>query len=252
MAVAVSTDGVVYVADRYLPGIWEIRDGKATVYFRASKKYRTPLNAVRCLAVDPKGRLLAGDSATRDVYRFDKPGEPKPLTGGRIGIPMAITTDAQGTVFAADLELHRIVKVPEAGGPPELFAEVPAPRGLFLDAQGRCWVVSHGEDQLLRLAADGSAEVVVKGRPFRFPHQVVVDEQGTAYVSDGYADTIWRVPPDGKPEAWIAGDPLKNPVGLAWHAKTKTLYIADPHRKTIYTAAPDGKLKPLEVAFPDN
>ena len=79
LAVAVADDGTIYVADLKLPGIWEIREGTRREYFRGSKKFRTPLNAVRCLAIDQDGRLLAGDSATREIYRFDADAKPQRL-----------------------------------------------------------------------------------------------------------------------------------------------------------------------------
>ena len=96
LAVAAADDGTLYIADRYLPGVWKVTNGKTEVYFQGSKKFRTPLNAVRCLAIDKQGRLLAGDSATRDVYRFDESAKPKPLTGGKIGIPMDIAVAGDG------------------------------------------------------------------------------------------------------------------------------------------------------------
>jgi len=65
LSVAAAPNGAIYVADLRLPGIWKIVDGKREMLFEGSPKFRTPLNAVRCVAVDSKGRLVAGDSATR-------------------------------------------------------------------------------------------------------------------------------------------------------------------------------------------
>jgi streptogramin lyase len=243
LAVVAAGDGTVYVADRNLPGIWKINGDKTEIYFQASKKFRTPLNAVRCLAIDRKGRLLAGDSATREVYRFDKAGKPQPLTSGGIGIPMAIAVNSAGDLFVADLEVHRIWKVPSEGGKPEEFAAVPAPRGLAIDAKDRLWIVSHGKNQLLRLDKQGKLSIIVKGRPFRFPHQVVLAEDETAYVSDGYSKAIWKVSKDGRTEKWIDGKPLVNPVGIA--LRGKTLLIADPRANSIFEAAADGSLTTL-------
>ncbi|MGV2340874.1 MAG UNVERIFIED_CONTAM: hypothetical protein LVR18_45130 [Planctomycetaceae bacterium] len=128
LAVAARQDGVVFVADRNLPGIWKIENGQASVYFQGSKKFRTPLNAVRCLAFDPQGKLLAGDSATREVYRFDDSAQPQPLTKGWIGIPMSIVTAADGTIYTADLELHRIWKMPAEGSEkPTEYAVINSP-----------------------------------------------------------------------------------------------------------------------------
>ena len=92
LAVAAADDGTLYIADRYLPGVWKVTNGKTEVYFQGSKKFRTPLNAVRCVAIDKQGRLLAGDSATREVYRFDESAKPKPLTGGKMATSCPGTT----------------------------------------------------------------------------------------------------------------------------------------------------------------
>ena len=67
--VSVAADAkTLYLVDRKLPGLWKATaTGKLEVFFQASKKFRTPLNAVRCIAGDGKGGLLVGDS-----------GEPTP------------------------------------------------------------------------------------------------------------------------------------------------------------------------------
>jgi sugar lactone lactonase YvrE len=153
---------------------------------------------------------------------------------------MSIAVDKNGTIFVADLETHRIWKVPSAGGEPVEFVTVPAPRGLAIDDSGRLWVVSHGKDQLLRISADGKLEPVVRDRPFRFPHNVVIDQQHVAYVSDGYAKTIWKVNDLGETQAWITGEPLVNPVGLAWSGEN--LIIVDPQARAVFEADKDGKL----------
>jgi sugar lactone lactonase YvrE len=247
LSIAVNEAGEIYLADRNLPGIWKIEAGKATLFFAASKQFRTPLNAVRCLAMDRQGKLLAGDSATRDVYRFDDAGQPVPLTGGGIGIPMSIAVNRGGELLVADLEQHRIWKVASGGGKPQLFAEVQAPRGLFIDADDRLWVVSHGKDQLLRIAADGQIEVVVKGTPLSFPSAVVVDASHTAYVCDTYAKAIWKVT-DGKPAIWVEGAPLQRPVGLAWRGAD--LLIVDPLAAAVFQINPQAKLTTVFTKSP--
>lgn len=249
LSVATAEKGSVYVADRKLPGIWSVEAGKVSLFFKGSKVFRTPLNAVRCVAVDVQGRVLAGDSSTREVYRFDKPGaKPTALTNGGIGIPMDVVVTKQGDLLVSDLELHRIWKVPAAGGKPTLFAEVSAPRGLALDQAGNLWVVSGTADQLLKVTPDGKTTVVVKGRPFSFPHDVVVLKEGTAVVSDGYGKALWKVTADGKTEKWVAGAPFKNPVGIT--VQGENVLVADPHAKTVFSVDPEKKvtdlLKPSE------
>jgi sugar lactone lactonase YvrE len=246
IAVAARDGGAVFVGDRQLPGIWKLNGSDLTLFFKGSSKFRTPLNAVRCLAVDADGALLAGDSATRDVYRFDDQGRATALTDGGIGIPVSIAVNSRGELLVADLELHRIWRVAAAGGKPELFAQVPAPRGVSIDGDDHLWVVSHGENQLLRLAPDGKQTVVVEGRPFEFPHSVQLSPEGTAFVSDGYGKTIWRVSADGKPTALVSGAPLVNPVGLAWRGEN--LLVADPQANAVFEITPDGKLTRLGPA----
>jgi len=122
LSVAAAEKGPVYVADRKLPGIWSIEGGKVSPFYQGSKAFRTPLNAVRCVTLDEQGRVLAGDSSTREVYRFAKAGaKPEALTQGGIGIPMDVVVTKAGDLLVSDLELHRIWKVSAAGGKPTLF-----------------------------------------------------------------------------------------------------------------------------------
>jgi len=244
LGIAVDSTNTVYLADRELPGVWRLADGKLSPLFVGSKKFRTPLNAVRCLAVDREGKLLAGDSATRDVYRFGDDKQPAPLTKGEIGIPMSIGVTKAGDLVVADLEVHRIWKVPATGGQPTLYAEVAAPRALTVDKDDRVWVVSHGKDQLLRSNAEGKLEVVVAGRPFEFPSAVVVDDEGTAYVCDTYAKAVWKVPAGKPAEKFFAGEPLVSPVGMA--RSGSDLLVADPRAKAVIRIDAAGKASRME------
>jgi sugar lactone lactonase YvrE len=234
----------IFVADRSKPGtapaIWKIEGGKAEVFFKGQKKYRTPLNAVRCLAIDHEGKLLAGDSATRDIYRFGDDGKPVALTGGKIGIPMSIVVTKDGTIYVADLEVHRIWKVPAKGGKPEEFAVINSPRGLALDKDERLWILSTSskDGQIQRADKDGKLESIVKDKPFQMPHNIVVTEDGTAFVTDNYAGAVWKVSVDGKPEKAISGEPMKKPVGL--YLSGKEVLIADPHARAIFSGTLEG------------
>lgn len=251
LAVVADAEGTVYVADRNLPGIWKIQDGQKSIYFQGSKKFRTPLNAVRCLAIDHEGRLLAGDSSTRDVYRFDEAGNPQPLTNGWIGIPMAIAVAGDGTIYTADLELHRIWKMPAAGAAePEEFAVINSPRGLTLDPDGNLWVLSTSsqDGQIQQVTADGEIQSFVKGHPFNLPHNIVRMDDGSFFVTDNYEHCVWKVTPDGEKQKWVEGEPLDRPVGLAKDGDN--LLIADPHIRTIFKLEPAEKKLSVLVSSP--
>ena len=246
LAVTAAADGIVYVADRNLPGVWKVENGQKSVYFQGSKKFRTPLNAVRCLAIDHQGKLLAGDSSTREVYRFDDAGQPQPLTKGWIGIPMAIAVAPDGTIYTADLELHRIWKMPaEGAAEPTEFAVINSPRGLTLDLEGNVWVLSTSskQGQIQKVTPAGVIEPWIKDHPFNLPHNIVRMDDGTFYVTDNYEHCVWKIAADAKPEKFVAGEPLDRPVGLC--RSGENLLIADPHIRTIFTLAPDKSLTVL-------
>lgn len=237
----------LFVADRNFHGVWQVTDGRLSVYFRGIGKPRTPLYSPLSLAV-ADGKLLVGDSATREIYRFDQPDNPVALTGGAIGIPMGIAVTSSGDLLVSDLELNRIVRLtPSDSGPAKVahFADVPAPTAIYLDAQERLWVISRRDDTLLRVSATGKVEVIVAGRPLRFPLGVAVDSESNAYLSDGYDRAIWKIGADGKPVKWASGDPLVHPSGLAWQGET--LVVADPRAKAIFQVAPDAAITRLEL-----
>ena len=232
LAVTATADGLIYVADRNLPGIWKIENGQKSVFFQGSKKFRTPLNA-----------LLAGDSSTRDVFRFDDAGQPQPLTSGWIGIPMALAVAPDGTIYTADLELHRIWKMPAEGAKePTEFAVINSPRGLTLDPDGNLWVLSTSskQGQIQKVTPDGKIEPWIKDHPFNLPHNIVRMDDGTFFVTDNYEHAVWKIAADGKPEKFVSGEPLDRPVGLS--RSGDNLLIADPHIRTIFSLAPDKML----------
>ena len=261
IAVAVGPDDTIYVADRNLPGLWTLRDGRSAILVQASARFRTPLNAVRCVTVSSDGTLYAGDSASREVFKVDADGAltqltaPQPLLThtkltddlsfnpdhfGLVGIPMAIAVNRGGDLFVTDTELQRVWKVPAGTRDPQEFLLVSGPRGIAVDDADNVWVLSLQAPQLQRVAPDGTATSIVTTLTFEFPHQIALRPDGTAVVSDGYARSIWTVSADGKAEKWISGDPLVNPVGIAFHGEN--LLIIDPRANALFSAAPDGTL----------
>jgi streptogramin lyase len=245
LALAVTEEGGLFVADRNLPGIWQLEGDSVELFFAASKQFRTPLNAVRCLAIDRQDQLLAGDSATRQVYRFNDQGQPEPLARplgalklGPLGIPMSVAVNEANEIFVSDLEFHCIWKIPPQGGEPVKFVELQAPIGICVDDDDHLWVVSRLDGQLRRYAPDGTEQVIVEGRPFDFPHNVAVDAQGRAYVVDGYGRAVWRVTPGEEPEKWFQDERLVNPVDLK--RSGEDLLLIDPRAKAIFRIAPDG------------
>ena len=240
LGLVTAKDSTTYIVDLNLRGVWKLADRKLSVFAQAPKKLGAPLYAARCIALDQDGNVLVGDSATREVYRLDAAGAPTPLTKGGIGIPMSIAVDHDGAIFVADLELHRICKVPHAGGKPEVFAEVLAPRGLAFDSKGNLIVLSTRENQIHRFSTDGKGTVVVKGRPFDMPHNIAIGNDDAMYVTDGVKGRcLWKVATDGKTQKLINGDPLVNPVGVSFQGDH--LLIVDPRANAVFRCDLDGK-----------
>ncbi len=240
--VAVAADGAVYIADRHLPGIWKVSGGKLEVFFQASKKFRTPLNAIRCLGFDKEGRLLAGDSSTWEVYRFDKSGKPQPLAAEWIGKPMGIAVNQAGDIFVADLEVQRIWRL-VSGGKPKEVGQVVSPIALAIDGEGKLVVLSRGKHQVRRMVKEGEFEVLVKGQPFQFPNDICYDDAHRLVVSDGYGKCLWRVTPGKPPEKWVTASEFKNPVGL--FCRGGKVYVADSRAQQVWVVDGQGKVTPL-------
>lgn len=242
-----SPDGAIFVVDLKMHGVWQSKGGALTKFFEGSPKFRTPLNAARCIAFDKAGKVLVGDSSTRQIYRFDEPGKPTPLTKGGvgIGIPMAIAVDADGTLFVADLELHRIFKVPAEGGLAVEFIAISAPRGVAFDADGNLIVLSTTKDQVHRVTKDGKKTLVVPDRPIDFAHNIVVGPDKFMYATDGYGKTVWKISQEGKLEKLVSGEPLVNPVGLSLSGDK--LLVTDPRANAVFEVDFAGKLTKLDL-----
>ena len=230
---AVAVEGAdVFTVDLDLPGVW-ISDSTTQRFVTGSNRLRQPMNRPRCVAIHPGGGILVGDSATREIYHIaEKSSQPRGLTGGRVGIPMALAVSLDGkTLYVGDAEKRATFKLPLDGGSVELVARVNA-RGLSVDDDGNLWAVTPDDTAVVKIVvATGETESVVVGRPFQYPNGLVwAGDHG--YVTDGYGKAIWKFTADGETELWHQGDPLIGPVGIAITAKS--LLVADPKQSQVY------------------
>lgn len=234
LAVAVNVGDVptIYAVDLDLPGVWKI-DAKTSLFVRGTQLLRKPMNRPRCVAIDPRGGIFVGDSATREVYRIaEADSEFVPLTAGYIGIPMAICVDPEGkNLYVGDAEKRATFRLPIEGGKPELVARVNA-RGLAFDGSGNLWAVTPDADAVVKIdVKSGEVTKVITDRPYQFPNGLTwIGDEG--YVTDGYGKSIWKFTADGKTEVWHEGEPLVGPVGI--FATEKSIYVADPKQKQVY------------------
>lgn len=240
--VAVGPDDVIYIADRKLPGLWTVKEGKLELFFKGSKTFRTPLNAVRCVTVDEDGTVYAGDSATREVYALGADRKPVPLTNGHIGIAADLIIDGE-RIIVSDLETQRIWSFPKSGGEPEEVAVIAGVRGLAKNSRDELICVTTLENPVRRIM-EGKIEVMIQGRPFQMPHHCVIVDNDI-FVADNYANTIWKVELQTGAQAasFVKGAPMQKPVGLCRYQEG--FLVADPHARQIFVVNANGQVTPL-------
>ncbi len=163
----VTATGEAIVVDRNLPGLRTYKDNQLKVWVPGSKRFREPLNAARAIAVDNEGKVLVGDSSTREIYRIDDSGKPQPLTGGAIGTPMDIAVRKDGSLMVADIETKSLMRVSADGKEVKTIAKC-NPRGVFVDKDDRVWVVSQDPQQLQIISDDGQSKPIVENAPLSF------------------------------------------------------------------------------------
>jgi DNA-binding beta-propeller fold protein YncE len=222
----------LYVVDLDLPGVWQVTDSKE-LYVKGSNLLRKTMNRPHCATPHPAGGILVGDSATREVYWVEKQdAEPKPLTSGYIGIPMALAVSPDGkTLFVGDAEKRATFRLPIEGGKCELVARVNA-RGFAFDGNGQLLAITPDAEAVQSINVEtGEVKTVVGDRPYQFPNSICwVGDQG--FVTDTYGKCIWRFTADGKTEKWHEGAPLERPVGIS--ATATSLLVADPKLKQVF------------------
>ncbi len=243
LAAAVDAEGAIYVIDLFLPGVFKVVQGKATVFYRAEKKYREPLFHPRAIAVIEKDALIVADTAARDLFLLKAGESPKGLTGKRLDVPAAIA-EIDGTLFVADTERNEIWK----GTITEKWAkwvDIPAPRGLAVNSEKQLLVVSGRDNVLYKLAPQGGKPgKIAQGEPTGYWSSVAVGKDGIPVVVDSYAKTLWRIEA-GKPVAWVKGEPFDHPVGIV--RMGDGFLVTDSRAKALIEVSVDGKARVLPV-----
>ena len=197
-AVATDATGSIYIADT--------RNGRI--------RKVAPDGIIQTVAGNGLYRAVADGSSALDVY---------------MTLPRGFTRDAQGNIYIADTNNHRVWKV-SPDGVATLFAGIGAPS---------CCV-------------DGGP--AVKGM-LSGPTDVAVDARGDVYIADGGNHRIRKVGADGKISTWggtgeegsqgdggpVSKAQLNYPIGLVFDP-AGYLYIADAEDHKVRRVAPDGTI----------
>ena len=178
-----------------------------------------------------------------------------------------------GSLLFSDIPNNRIarwIRLPE--GPELTTYTTGMSNGLTLDHQGRVVAAEHGGRRVVRLADDGSREVLaeqVEGMRLNSPNDIVVKSDGAIYFTDPPYAIQPGVPGMTRPEGWwtqpIPGkeqscngvsrlgpdgnldlivDDFALPNGLAFSPDESLLYVDDSARKQIraFDVGSDGRL----------
>ena len=149
---------------------------------------QAPFNHPADACVAPSGEIYVADGyGNSSVHRFTADGEHissfgSPGSGpGQFKVPHSIRVSADGRVYVADRENHRVQVFTADGEFLTEWTDFKCPMGVHIDSNQVVYVT----DQIPRISLyslDG--ELLARGRTFEGMHQVYTDTQGNIYGID--------------------------------------------------------------------
>jgi len=231
-------DGVLLFSDVSANTIYQVgADDEIT-------EFRKPTRYTNGLAVDPQGRLIAAESASRRVTRTERDGSVVPIAerfeGARLNQPNDITVRSDGTIYftdpafgdaaaQAELDFRGVFRIAPDG---RLTAEYrgetsETPNGLALSPEESLLYVTDYAAGLVRVfdvAPDGSLSQARMFANVAGPDGMAVDEDGNLFITSYDGGAIEVFAPDG--EQWGVIDLPASPSNCAFGgADGRTLYI---------------------------
>ncbi len=267
------------LAGNGLPGFAEGSDTVA--------RFKTPLG----VTLDANGNLYVADQRNHRIRKISAAGVVSTLAGNGTASwkdgsattaefynPSGVAADANGNVFVADYDNHRIRKVAADGtvstlagggnGPAYLDATGIAarfafPTGVAVDVNGNVYVADR-DNHLIRKITGAGVVTTLAGKSetpgysdgsgasarFNAPNGVAVDGNGNVYVAEFSGHRIRKITPDGTVST-VAGNgtpgfvqgtgtaaQFNKPAGVAVD-KEGNLFVADVGNNCIRKITPD-------------
>ncbi|MET9931167.1 MULTISPECIES: RICIN domain-containing protein [unclassified Streptomyces] len=194
------------------------------------------------LAVDRAGALYAAEHGGHRVRKLTTDGKITTITGtgtagfggdggpaaaARLNKPRDVVVDADGTLYIADAENHRVRKVTPDGtistaagtgtagfsgdGGPATSARLNNPYALLLDSTGVLYIAEWGNNRIRKVTPDGKISTIAgtgtagyggdngpaTSAHLRDPYGMTADSAGALYVADASNHRVRKITPDG-------------------------------------------------------
>jgi DNA-binding beta-propeller fold protein YncE len=232
------------------------------------------------LDVDLEGNTFVADSALHRIVKVGPDGLRLDAWGSkgsggadgnppRFFHPAGVAVDAEGNVFVADRDNHRVMKLsPEglrlaawgtegSGGSDGNLPRFDRPCGVAVDAEGNFYVADTFNHRVLKLAPDGLRLAAwgsqgsggSNGNSPRFdvPIGIVVDDNGNVYVADTNNDRVLKLSPAGlRLAAWGSEGSKGAEVGATPRFQRPWDVTVDPDGNVFVTDRDNHRVQKLD------
>ncbi|MGH8992732.1 MAG: DUF7594 domain-containing protein [Acidimicrobiia bacterium] len=228
------------------------------------------LNQPHGIVVDAAGNVYIADPPNQRIRKVDTTGRITTVAGNgssgyngdgiaatsaRLNYPKGVEIGADGRLYIADNNNHRVRMVDGAGlirtvagtgssgfsgdGGPATAARLAEPRNIAFGPDGSLFIVDQINDRIRRVNPAGTISTYASG--FGLARDVAVDPAGNVYVADESHSKVYRVDTAGRIFTFAGssssgdsgdGGPatsarLDHPRGVAWDPATGRVLIAD-------------------------
>jgi len=155
--------------------------------------------------------------------------------------PFGVALDTAGTVYVADADNNRVVKL-AAGASAQtvlpfvrgdlISAGLYHPNGVAVDTAGGVYVTDADQNRVVKLAVGASTQTELPFAGLHYPFGVAVDTAGTVYVADGDNDRVVKLAAGASAQTVLPFAGLHQPYGVAVDA-AGNIYVTDLNNNRV-------------------